>query len=156
MLQVLEAIEPGVDRIPFLCDTNVLTIEVEQGGKELSGEVRQIGADVFTTDILLARTLGLGETITLEYWLTYRFPGDLGNPAEREFRRGVLRHVENFDMRVEFDSRRLPVGLWWARWDGVEGEVLEQEEVALDSQQSAHRYIRSLEKTVVGFYWQWS
>ncbi|HEY2505216.1 MAG TPA: hypothetical protein VGI58_01765 [Streptosporangiaceae bacterium] len=155
MIQVLEAIAPGVDRIPFICDTNVLTIEVDQGGKELSGEVRQISPEVFTTDILLARTLGLGETITLEYWLTYRFPGDLENPTEREFRRAMMRRVENFDMRVEFDRARLPTKLWWTHWDGLEGEVLEQEEVALDSQHSAHRYMRSLEKTAVGFCWQW-
>jgi hypothetical protein len=154
ILQVLEATAPGVDRIPFLCDTSVLTVEVGQGGKELSGEVRQIGEGLFATEILLARTLGLGETTTLEYWLTYRFPGYEAQP-EREYRRGVIRQVENLDMRVEFHPDRMPAGLWWARWDGGEGEVLEQEEVSLDSQHSAHRYMRSLEKTVVGFYWRW-
>ncbi len=35
-------------------------------------------ADVFATEILLARTLDLGETATLDYWITYKFPGDLG------------------------------------------------------------------------------
>jgi len=74
-LHVVEAIAQGVDRMPFLCDTNVLTLEVGQGGKELSGDVRRIGDDVFFTEILLARTLDLGETITLEYWITYRYPG---------------------------------------------------------------------------------
>ena len=42
MLQVIEAVAQEVDRIPFLCDTNVLTVEVGQGGKELSGRVEQI------------------------------------------------------------------------------------------------------------------
>jgi hypothetical protein len=155
MIQVLEAIVPGVDRVPFICDTNVLTIEVAQGGKELSDEVRQISAEMFTTDILLARTLDLGETITLEYWLTYRFPGDLENPAEHEFRRGIMRRVENFNMRVEFDGSRLPAKVWWTHWDGLEGEVLEQEDVPLDSQHSAHRHVRYLERTAVGFRWEW-
>ncbi|HEY2505217.1 MAG TPA: hypothetical protein VGI58_01770 [Streptosporangiaceae bacterium] len=155
MIQVLEAIAPEIDRIPFLCDTNVLTIEVGQGAKEVSGAVRQIAKDLYTTDIVLARTLDVGETITLEYWLTYRFPGDLENPAEREFRRGVFRHTENYNMRVEFSPGRLPARLWWGQWDGIDGDVLNQEDVALDSQHSAHCYVRSFEKTVVGFRWEW-
>ena len=154
-LHVVEAIAQGVDRIPFLCDTNVLTLEVGQGGKELSGDVRRIGEDVFFTEILLARTLDLGETITLEYWITYRYPGDETDPSEREFRRAVMRQVDNLDMRVEFHPDRLPTHVWWAHWDGVEGRVLEREAVTLDNQHSVHRYLRSLDRTVAGFYWQW-
>jgi hypothetical protein len=37
----------------------------------------------------------------------------------------------------------------------VDGEVLGQEPVGLDSQHSAHRYLRSIERTVVGFHWLW-
>jgi hypothetical protein len=155
LLQVIEAIVPGVDRIPFLCDTNVLTIEVGQGGKELSGDVRQIRAGIFYTDILLSRTLDLGETITLEYWVTYRFPGDQADPSEREYRRGVLRQAANVDVRVEFSQDRLPTGVWWARWDGAEGEIVDEEEVTLDGQNSVQRFLHSVEKTVVGFRWSW-
>lgn len=154
-MQVIEATTQGVDRIPFLCDTNVLTLEVGQGGKELTGEVHRIGDDMFFTEILLARTLDLGETLTLEYWITYRYPGDPADPAEREFRRAVIRQVENLDMRVEFQAGRLPPQLWWAHWDGIDGDVMEREAVTLDKQFSAHRYLRSLEKTVAGFYWRW-
>ena len=154
-MQVIEAIAPGVDRIAFLCDTNVLTLEVGQGCKELAGESRQISADVFATEILLARGLDLGETLTLEYWLSYRYPGDPSDPSEREYRRAVMRQVDNLDMRIEFHPDKLPANVWWAHWDGVDGAILEQEPVTLDIQQSAHRYVRSLEKTVVGFYWHW-
>ena len=66
-----------------------------------------------------------------------------------------MRQVENLDMRVEFHPDRLPAHVWWAHWDGIDGGVLEREAVTLDSQHSAHRYLRSLEKTVAGFYWQW-
>jgi hypothetical protein len=154
-MQVIEATAPDVCRVPFLCDTNVLTIDVGQGCKELADEVRQIGPNIFATDILLARTLDLGETTTLEYWITYRFPGDPDDQTEREYRRAVMRQVENLDMRVEFHPDRLPKRTWWAHWDGIEGAVLEQQEVSLDSQFSAHRYLRSLEKTVAGFRWSW-
>lgn len=154
-LHVIEAIAQGVDRIPFICDTNVLTLEVGLGGKELSGDVHQIGEDVFFTEILLARTLELGETITLEYWISYRYPGNHADPSEREFRRAVMRQIENLDMRVEFHPSRLPQRVWWAQWDGVDGEIMEREEVTLDNEHSAHRYLRSLQKTVAGFYWEW-
>ena len=154
-MQVIEATAKGLDRIPFLCDGNVLTLEVGQGCKELAGAIRQIGSEVFATEIILARTLDTGETITLEYWITYRYLGDSDDPREREWRRAVIRKVDNHDIRVEFHRDRQPARLWWAHWDGVEGAVLEQEEVTLDSQYSAHRYLRSLEKTVVGFYWRW-
>jgi len=154
-LQVIEANFRGVDHIPFVCDTNVLTVEVGQGCKKLTGEVRRIAPELFATDILLARTLNVGETLTLEYWLTYRYPGDPTDPAEREYRRGVLRQVDNLDVRIEFHPDKLPSQVWWAHWDGGDGSVLDREAVSLDSQHSVHRYLRSLEKTVVGFYWQW-
>jgi hypothetical protein len=155
ILHVIEAIAQGVDRIPFLCDSNVLTVEVGQGGKELNGNVQQIRDDMFFAEILLARTLDLGETITLEYWVTYRYPGDPADPAEREHRRAVMRHADNIDMRVEFYPSRLPAQVWWAHWDGDDGEVIQRTAVTLDRECSAHRYVRSVDKTVVGFYWQW-
>jgi hypothetical protein len=154
-IQVIEAIAAGVDRFPFLYDTSALTVEVGQGCRGLSGELRQVGPDVFATEIMLAKTLELGDTITMEYWVTYRLPGDLTDPREREYRRGVLRHMENYDMRIEFNPARLPAHLWRASWDGVEGEVTEEQEVTLDSQHAAQRYLRSLERTVAGFRWSW-
>jgi len=154
-MQVIEATAQGVDRIPFLCDTSVLTLEVGQGCKELGGEIHRIGHDMFATEILLTRTLDLGETLTLEYWISYRYPGDAADPAEREYRRAVMRQVDNLDMRIEFHPDRLPARAWWARWDGIEGGVLEHEALTLDSQHSVHRYLRSLDRTVAGFYWQW-
>lgn len=155
MLHVIEAIAQGVDRIPFLCDTSVLTIEVGQGGKELNGKVQQIRDDMFFAEILLARTLDLGQTITLEYCLTYRFPGDPTDAAEREYRRAVMRHAENIDLRVAFHPSRPPAQVWWTHWDGDDGEAIQREAVTLDSECSVHRYVRSVEKTVVGFHWQW-
>lgn len=154
-IQVIEATEQDVDRIPFLCDTNVLTLEVGQGGEELSGTVEEIGKGIFFTEIILARSLGLGETATLEYYITYRYPGDFENQEECEFRRAVIRQVENLDMRVEFSGERVPRHIWWSRWDGVEGHVISEELVSLDREFSAQRYVRSIEKTVCGFHWAW-
>jgi hypothetical protein len=154
-LHVIEATGQGLDRIPFLCDTNVLTIEVGHGCQQVAGDVRQIGDDVFATDLILSRSLELGETLTLEYWTTFRYPGNPFDPAEREFRRAGMRQIQNFDIRVAFHPAELPASVYWARWDGIEGDVLDQEPVTLDSQHSVHRYLRSLDKSVTGFYWRW-
>jgi hypothetical protein len=153
-LQVIEATAAGIDRMPIVCDTNVLTIEVRHGCKEVR-PLQRMSVDAFLTEIVLARTLELGETTSLEFWLTYQYPGDPQDPHEREYRRAVLRHMENYDIRVEFHPDELPARLWWARWDGVEGDVAEQEEVVPDSQHAVHRYLRSLSRTAVGFHWEW-
>ena len=154
-LQVIEAIAGGLDRIPYLYDTKALTLEVGQGCTELTGDLYQVSDDMFVTHIMLARTLDAGETTTLEYWTTYQYPGDPDDPHERCYRRAVVGRLENLDIRVEFHPDKLPAGIWWAIWDGMEGEILEQEAVTLDAQHSVHRYLRFVEKTVAGFYWVW-
>ena len=63
--------------------------------------------------------------------------------------------LDNFDMRIEFHPDQVPAAVWWAVWDGVEGRVLDQEQRHPDSQHSVHRYLRSLERSVVGFHWRW-
>jgi hypothetical protein len=154
-LQVIEAVRDGLDRIPFLHDTTAVTLEVGQGCTDLSGELFGVSDDLYVTYIFLAGTLAAGETTTLEYWATYQYPGDPDDPHEREFRRAFMGRLENFDMRVEFHPDRLPAGIWWATWDGVDGGVINEEPVSLDSQFSAHRYLRFIEKTVAGFHWTW-
>ncbi len=154
-LQVVEAIADGLDRIPYLYDTKALTLEVGQGCTELTGELYQVSDELFVTYISLAQPLDAGETATLEYWTTYQYPGDLLDPHERQYRRAVMGRLENFDIRVEFQPDKLPSGIWWATWDGVEGGIIEQEPVNLDTQHSVHRYLRFVEKTVAGFHWSW-
>jgi hypothetical protein len=154
-LQVVEALVDGLDQIPYLYDTNAVTLEVRQGCADFVGPMHQIGKDVHVAYIHLARSLEAGETLTLEYWTSYHYPGNLADPSEREYRRAVMGRLENFDMRIEFHPDRLPSGVWWAVWDGVAGGILEETGVSLDSQYSVHRYLRSLERAVVGFHWSW-
>jgi len=153
-LQVVEALADGLDRIPYLYDTNAVTLELGQGCAGARGPVRRIG-ELYGTDIHLARSLGMGETTTLEYWTSYHYDGNGDDPDERRYRRAVMNTLENFDMRIEFHPRQLPDAVWWAVWDGLEGGVLEEEQVTPDCQHSVHRYLRSMERSVVGFYWRW-
>ena len=154
-LQVIESIVEGLDRIPYIYDTNALTLEVGQGCKDLSGPLYEIREGLYGMDIPLARSLAPGETLTLEYWTTYHYHGRPETAEECQYRRAVMRRLENFDMRVEFDPSRVPAAIWWATWDGMEGGIIEQEEAILDGQHSVHRYLRSVERAVVGFHWSW-
>jgi hypothetical protein len=121
----------------------------------VSGYRHQLGNGVYTTDILLAKELSLGETLTLEYWNTYHYLADQADTRESEYRRAVMRRVENVDIRVEFHPECLPKEVWWAVWDGLEGDIHSQEPVTMDSQHSVQRYMRFIERTVVGFHWAW-
>ncbi|HWF79242.1 MAG TPA: hypothetical protein VN695_01585 [Streptosporangiaceae bacterium] len=154
-LAVIEAITDGLDRIPYLYDTNSLTLEVGQGCGEITGELYQVSDGVYATTIPLAKELSAGETISLEYLTTYRYPGNLNDPHEREFRRAVMRRLENLDMRVAFHPDMLPARIWWAAWDGLNGDIIEREQVPLGTQHEVHRYLRAVERTVVGFAWSW-
>jgi len=154
-LQVVEAIADGLDRVPYIYDTNAVTLELGQGCAGAPGPFRQIGDLVYATDIPLTRSLGLGETHTLEYQTSYHYDGSPDEREEREYRRAVMGSLENFDMRIEFDPGALPAVIWWAVWDGIEGRILEQEPVSPDPQHSVHRYLRSMERSVVGFHWCW-
>jgi hypothetical protein len=58
-------------------------------------------------------------------------------------------------MRVQFHPDKLPARIWWSVWDGVDGDPIESQVVIPDSQLSVHRYMRFLERTVVGFHWSW-
>jgi len=104
------------------------------------------------------KPLGLGETLTLEYVTSFKYTrvpaGELSGDL-CQYRRAVRRRMENVDIRVEFDPGMVPRHVWWAVWDGVAGNVISQESVALDGQNSAQRFLRFIENTVAGFHWQW-
>lgn len=154
-LQVIEAVADGLDSIPYLYDTGAVTLEVGQGCGDVSGELKQISEDIYATTITLGRKLSAGETTSLEYSTTYSYPGNLDDPQEREFRRAVMRRLENFDLRVQFHPDMLPASVWWAVWDGMDGPIVEREQVPLGSHHEVQRYLRSVEKSVVGFRWFW-
>lgn len=154
-LKVIEATADGVDSVPFIHDTDTLTLEVGQGCRGVSGYPHELAEGLYATDILLAKKLSLGETLTLEYWNTYHYLDNAMDASRRQYRRAVMKRAENVDIRVAFHPQRLPRAVWWAVWDGMEGDVISEEPFALDSQHSVHRYMRSIERTVVGFHWAW-
>ena len=151
VIQVIEAIADGVDRLPCRADTNAVTVKTGQGFSGLAGPVYQPVAELFVVDMLLAEPLAAGETATLEYSASFHYT----EPPPPEFRRIVQNYVENLDIRVEFHPGRLPRDVVWAIWDGMDGPIVEREHATLDSQFAVHRYLRLAERTAVGFHWDW-
>jgi len=154
-LRVIEATEAGVDRIPFLYDTSSLTLDLGEGCAGIASDLRRIGPDLYAAEILLTRKLGLGETLMVEYTTTFGPAGDPQDKINREYRRAVVAQLENLDLRIQFHPDKLPSQLWWATWEGVDGAVVDQQQVPLDSQYAAQHYLRSVQRAVVGFYWRW-
>jgi hypothetical protein len=152
-IQVIEALRDGLDSIPYIYDTTALTLRVGHGCEAPAGPGSQVENGPYVLRIPLARTLLAGETLSLEYATTFHFRGEI-TADQRQYRRAVMRRVDNIDLRVEFDPEYVPSAIWWAVWDGVDGGIIEQHRVQPDSQNSVHRYLRLVEKTVVGFYWE--
>lgn len=152
-IQVIEAIRDGLDSIPYIYDTSALTLQVGHGCEPPRGPGSQVKDGPYILRIPLARTLSEGETLSLEYATTFHYQGEVTGD-ERQWRRAVMRRVDNLDLRVEFDPEHVPAAIWWAVWDGIDGGIIEQDRVQPDSQNSVHRYLRLVERTVVGFYWE--
>jgi hypothetical protein len=149
-MQVVEALTDGMDRVHYRADTNALSVEAGQGCSGI-GAFRQIAADLYATDILLAGTLAAGETATLEYITRFRYRSV---PAP-EFRRIVVLSMENLDIRVQFHRDKLPRSVMWAVWNGLDGPIVTSEAVELDSQFAVHRFLRYAQQTVAGFCWEY-
>src|SRR6201996_1465580 len=152
-IQVIEALCDGLNSIPYIYDTSALTLRVGHGCEAPVGPGSQVKDGPYVLRIPLARTLSAGDTLSLEYATTFQYRGEM-TADQRQYRRAVMRRVDNIDLRVEFDREYAPLAIWWAVWDGVDGGVTEQPRVQPDRQNSVHRYLRLVEKTVVGFYWE--
>lgn len=152
-IQVIEALRDGLDTIPYIYDTSALTLRVGHGCEAPVGPGSQVKDGLYVLRIPLARTLPAGETLSLEYATTFQYRGEI-TADQRQYRRAVMRRVDNIDLRVEFDPEYGPPAIWWAVWDGVDGDIIERHRVQPDSQNSVHWYLRLVEKTVAGFYWE--
>src|SRR5450755_137468 len=123
-LQVIEALDDHVGQIPYIYNTDALTIDLIQGCTGLGERLTEITSGFFATDMLLARPLGLGETLTLEYVTSFTYkpvPAKQMTGDLCQYRRAVRRRMENVDIRVEFDPGMLPRNVWWGQLERCRG-----------------------------------
>jgi hypothetical protein len=148
--QVIESITDHLERYPYRFDTDALSIEVEQGGRP-DGPVYDVGGGLYGVDIRLDEPLERGEQTSLIFRTEFRY----AEPPPPELRRAARGRLENVAIRVEFHPDRVPGRIWWAVWDGLDGSPVSREETALRNGRYVFRQLDAIERTVVGFTWEW-
>jgi len=150
-IQVIKATEDDVDSVPYRFDTDELMVEVIRGGR-VGDRPYRVTDSIFGVDIVLHRPLAAGETALMQYRSTFFYK----SPPPPEFRRGILRSTRDLTMWVKFHRDRVPARVFRARWDRLDlARVIERTPVELDGELSVHHRFGSVEKAVVGFYWEW-
>jgi len=146
-VHVIQANE-DLDRYPYIFDTDAASVRVVQGGR--CGKPYALGSGLFAVDIMLTHPLRAGETASMEYETTFWYR----TPPPQEFRRASSGRIENLDLRVQFHHLRLPTRVWWSEWPALDEPPVSSELVELDTDKCVHRFLGSIERTVVGFRWE--
>ncbi len=150
--QTIRSLVDGLASYQYCFDTGEADVRLKRGGT--LGQIYPIKDGYYATDITFPHPLGFGESHYLDYWTNFRY----SVPPPREFRRGAHQRAEHLDMRVEFHRNKIPRKLWWAEWSNytdIDMDIVKREEMPLDEELSAHRYLDAIEHTIVGFYWEW-
>jgi hypothetical protein len=149
-LQMIMALEDGVDVYPFDHEPMAERVEVRHGGGP--GKRYRYSDGLYMDAIILGRPLRQGESASLEYATTYR-PGSY---RASELRRSARGRSENIDIAVTFQAAAVPSAIYWAVWpEQVTGTPISEEPVTLDGRNSAWRFVPFIEETTVGFRWEW-
>jgi len=148
-IQVVKAVEEGLDRISCRFESHIAEVNVIRGGT-VSTSYR-LRDHLRAVDIILPRALREGETASLEY--EARIDPDM--PPATEFRRIVPRRLENCTMVLQFNGHRRPSKVAWAVWDSLAAPPTREEQVALELDGSVHRHLSSIEEAIFGFRWTW-
>jgi hypothetical protein len=150
--QTFRALIDGMNHYQYRIDTPEADIRVVRGGT--IGPMYRFSAELWAVDIQFHHPLAYGEEAYVDWWTIFHY----SRPPATEFRRATHRRTEHLDLRIEFHPDKLPRRLWctqWADYREPDDVVLDEEEVALDEEYSAHRYLEAMEHTVLGFRWEW-
>ncbi|MGW0809813.1 hypothetical protein [Nonomuraea sp. NPDC002799] len=144
------ACEDDVGHYPCFRSARTTDIVMVHGG--YISPVPDLAVDPSIVNIRLSAFLREGESTSFEYRRDFHREGGV----DTEYRRAANARTQNIDIVVQFHPRRLPDKVWWAAWDDYrDGNVVEREAVALDSENRAHRFLPYLENAVAGFCWAW-
>jgi hypothetical protein len=150
-IQVIKSTVPWLESVPYRFDTNELMVHMVRGG-QVGRQVYRVNEALYGVDILLNQPLALGETTLLQYHTTFVYK----TQPPPEFRRAILRSTEDLTMWVRFHPRRVPARVWSGHWDRIDqAHLLDHELAELDSEFSVHERFGRVEKSIVGFHWEW-
>jgi hypothetical protein len=149
-MQVVQAIEDGVDSYLFNHEPFASRIEVLYGGG--LGQHYEYGNGLVSDDILFGRALQTGQRNAIEYETFF----DSGVHQPTEVRRAVRARVENLDFAIQFAANHAPQHVWFCAWtDHYLGDPIIEEPLSLDDSAAAHRFVAYAQNTVLGFRWKW-
>lgn len=150
-LQIVRALEDGVERYPYLWDSDSAALEVVHGGT--IEEVHQVATSPYCAAFIrFDRTLHAGDTHSMELVLAY----DHAEAPPPEFQRGVLGgRSANIGLRLSFHPAAVPRRVHLAEWPDIQSPPTVLDEVELDADSSAHRFYEQLRDRIVGFTWEW-
>ncbi|MFC3891284.1 hypothetical protein ACFOWZ_07325 [Lentzea rhizosphaerae] len=149
-MQVIQAIEDGVDSYLFNHEPFAASISVLYGGH--LGQHYEYGGGLVSDDIMFGRTLQTGQRIAIEYETAF----DPGVHRPTEVRRAVRARVENLDFAIQFAAEHAPRSVWFCAWpDHYTGDPVLNEPLSLDEAGGAHRFVAYAQQTVLGFRWEW-
>lgn len=148
-IQLVKALVDDLESYAYRFDTDELEVQVERGGRATELGQREDG--LYGVEVEFYRPLKCGEIVTLLYNTTFHYK----IAPDPVLRRQARRLVENMELNVQFDPLKLPARLWWASWEDRDGPDIDREDIALDEDLSASRYLTTVKDTIVGFVWQW-
>jgi hypothetical protein len=152
-IHVVRALRKGLTSYTYRFDRREATVRVVRGARPGEPRADPDIPGLTAVELIFPRPLAEGETASFEYetlftWRTVPPP---------HIRRASRLPVERLEMRVEFSPQRLPAEVLWGLWDGFgpDARLRAAEQVHLDSEHSAHRFIDKLHGHTVGFTWTW-
>ncbi|MGY1615993.1 hypothetical protein ACI797_04555 [Geodermatophilus sp. SYSU D00691] len=150
-VHVLRALRSGLGSYTYRFDSREARVRAVRGVR--AGRPYPDADGLMAVDLEFPRPLAAGETASFEYETLFEWR----SVPTPEIRRVMRQRVERLDMRVEFSPERLPARLEWAVWDGFgpDARIRAAEEVVLDDEHAAHRFVDSAEGVAVGFTWTW-
>jgi len=149
-LQVIQAIEDGVDSYLFNHEPYARRIHVLYGGHV--GQHYEYGGGLVSDDIAFGRELNTGQRIAFEYETHF----EPGVHSVSEVRRPVRARVENLDFAIQFSPEKLPSAVWFCAWpDHYIGDPVFRESLPLNDG-AAHRFVPYAQQAVLGFQWEWA
>jgi hypothetical protein len=148
-------IRSRIDRLTsyqYRFDTPHARVHAKRGGEAC--DLYEVGSGIWASELTFPHPLQKDEEHYMEFWTLLKY--DMAPP--RELRRGTHERIEQLDIRVEFNPKHLPSAVWWAEWGhytGVQNEVIDRDQFEPNEEHAVHRHVGLIERTVVGFYWDW-
>jgi hypothetical protein len=145
-IQVIKARVDGLSAYLYRFDTMTARVRVIRGGT--AGPLEDLGDGLAGLHIH-TRELSTGQTASLEYETIF----DYRDPPPPEFRRSVIRRIDNLEVGIRFQPDRLPRRIVWGSWTDLNGPIHDSRPVHLDVEYSCHHYLNSVERTIIGYSW---